>query len=87
MAWDGKKVFDIIVLLAAAVVMTAAVFDVIPSTETPAAERNATADADGPTGAKPKEHRRDVEAAVAPRVEARIQVKQANDGEKDATVR
>lgn len=87
MVWDGKKVFDIIVLVAAAVVMTAAVFDVAPSAEAPAAARNATAGADGPNGAKRKEHRRDVETVVAPRVESRVQVKQANTREKDATVR
>lgn len=72
---DLKGTFEIVVLLAAAVVMTAAAFDVAPVTEapgTPAVERAVIRDADRMTGSELEAYRRRMQAAATPEEKAKI---------------
>jgi len=90
LVWDRRKVFEIFVLVAAAMVMTAAVFDMARGTEaspTPVVEREVIPGADQLTSAQRDAYRRHMEAAAAPEEKARIRAVHANAADKNAPVR
>jgi len=83
--WDLKETFEIVVLLATAVVMTAAAFDVASVTEapgTPAVEREAIPNADRMTSSEFEAYRRRMQAAAAPEEKAKIRAEYANAATK-----
>jgi len=87
--WDGKKAFEIVLLLATAVVMTAAVFDVVPSTDihAPAVEQQAGPGPYGATGVKPEQMQPRAEEMAAPQEETANRAQSSRAVEKTAPVR
>lgn len=82
-AWDGKKAFEIILLVATAVVMTAAVFDVVPSTDTPAPLVEQAAPGSYGTANGAEAPQPGMQATALPQEETGNGVKQTNPAEKN----
>lgn len=86
-AWNKRKTFEILILVATAVVMTAAALDAARGAEPSAAqtaEREVIPGAERMTSAEREAYRRRMEAAATPEEKARIRAEYAQAAEKKA---